>query len=1236
MSESSPFVLPDSVAKLGAFLRTSATANDSRHIFLEGGREADQFYRQRWAHDRKVRSTHGVNCTGSCSWWVFVKDGVITWETQAVDYPSTGPDFPDYEPRGCPRGAAFSWYTYSPTRIRYPYVRGILLDYYREAKNRLGDPVLAWRDVVEDPEKATAYKKARGRGGLVRCSWDEAMEIVTAAHVYTTKRYGPDRMFGFSVIPAMSQVSYGAGSRFYELMGGSMLSFYDWYADLPPASPEVFGDQTDVPESGDWYNSEYLIMWGSNVPQTRTPDAHFMTEARYHGQKVVAVSPDYAANTKFADEWLRVEPGADGALAMAMGHVILKEFHVARQEPYFLDYMKKFTDSPFLVKLTKKDETYVPGKFLTAIEGFAGEDLVNSEHAAFRTLVWDKEKGIVDPGGTCADHFGKEGMGKWNLEMRGIDPYLSMGEMEGAEGIEILLPRFDLPVSSDQVSPGTGVLSRGVPAVRVGDELVTTVYDLLLAQYGVEREGLPGNWPTGYDDAESVATPAWQEVHTGVPAAAAERIGREFAQNAADSKGRSQIIMGAGVNHYYHADTIYRTFLALTSMCGTQGVNGGGWAHYVGQEKVRPITGWAQYAFALDWVRPPRQMITTGFFYLVTDQWRYDGTPVDKLRSPLADLDWKRITTADTLVESMKRGWMPSFPTFDKSTLLLGQEAREAGMSGPDYIVDQLEKGELHYACEDPDNPENFPRILTSWRTNLLGNTAKGAEFFYRHLVGAEDAARAHEVPDARKPESMVWREAAASGKVDLLMTVDFRNTTTTLMSDVVLPAATWYEKDDLSTTDMHPYIHAFDAAVNPPWEARTDYEVFQELAARVSDAAIIHLGKQQDIIPVPMAHDSPGEYAAPGGVVRPLDELPLIPGKTMPNLVPAERDYTTLIDRFNSMGPLPTKVGMVTKGLTYDPTPEVEDLRKVYGTHPRTGGVILDSDRAACDMILSMSGTTNGRLATSAFETLEKRTDTELAFQSAGSEEKKITLHQLQRTGPETVITSPEWSGSEYGGRRYTAFSQNIELGRPFHTLTGRQHYYLDHDWMRDMGESLPIFKAPLPLDHLYGEPTVGEKGMEDGEVSVAVRYLTPHHKWAIHSQYFDNPHMLTLGRGGQTVWISPQDADIIGVKDNDWVEAWNRNGVVVARAIVSYRLPQGTVYMYHAQERIINTPLTETNGRRGGIHNSLTRIMIKPTHLIGGYAQHSYAFNYTGPTGSQRDEVTRIRKRSQEVKFS
>ena len=294
----------EALLRIGNHLTRSEPLDGTRAQVRAGGRQGDVFYRDRWSHDKIVRSTHGVNCTGSCAWDVYVKDGIITWEAQATDYPSVGPDRPEYEPRGCPRGAAFSWYTYSPTRVRYPYVRGVLLEMFREAKERLGDPVLAWGEITTDPDKRRRYQKARGKGGLVRAGWDEALEIAAASHVLTIMRYGPDRIAGFSPIPAMSMVSHGAGARFVNLIGGSMLSFYDWYADLPVASPQVFGDQTDVPESGDWWDAAYLVLWGSNVPVTRTPDAHWMAEARYRGQKVVVVSPDYSDASKFADEWL--------------------------------------------------------------------------------------------------------------------------------------------------------------------------------------------------------------------------------------------------------------------------------------------------------------------------------------------------------------------------------------------------------------------------------------------------------------------------------------------------------------------------------------------------------------------------------------------------------------------------------------------------------------------------------------------------------------------------------------------------------------------------------------------------------------------------------------------------------------------------------------------------------------------------------------------------------------------
>ncbi|MDE5832504.1 MAG: molybdopterin-dependent oxidoreductase, partial [Desulfovibrio sp.] len=412
--------------------RTDALASDigdkKEYGTLRGGRNWESFYRGRWAHDKGAPSTHGVNCTGSCRWNVFAKDGIVVWEAQAPDYPTPHPDFPDYEPRGCPRGASASWYVYSPLRVRYPYIRGELLELWKEALKEKGDSVLAWESIVENPEKRAKYQKARGHGGFARFSWDEAVEMICASLIYTIKKYGPDRVFGFTPLPAMSMVSFASGARFFSLIGAPMISFYDWYCDLPPASPQVWGEQTDVCESADWYNAGYLISWGSNLPQTRTPDAHFYTETRYQGTKVVAVSPDYADFTKFADTWLAIEAGTDGALAMAMSHVIVKEFFLDRTVPYFNDYVRRFTDLPFLLMLDEKDGAFLPGRCLRATDIGRG-----GNNPEWKLLVFDKKRGSpAAPMGSIGSRYGEKGT--WNLEMKDcydkedLDPALSMEE----------------------------------------------------------------------------------------------------------------------------------------------------------------------------------------------------------------------------------------------------------------------------------------------------------------------------------------------------------------------------------------------------------------------------------------------------------------------------------------------------------------------------------------------------------------------------------------------------------------------------------------------------------------------------------------------------------------------------------------------------------------------------------------------------------------------------------------
>jgi nitrate reductase alpha subunit len=474
----------------------------------------------------------------------------------------------------------------------------------------------------------------------VRASWDEVNEIIGAANAYTAKTYGPDRVFGFSPIPAMSMVSYAAGARYLSLLGGVCMSFYDWYCDLPPASPQTWGEQTDVPESADWYNSGFLILWGSNVPQTRTPDAHFYTEARYRGAKSVVICPDYSEASKFADLWVSVKQGTDAALGMAMGHVILREFHVDRQVPYFTDYAKRYTDMPMLVRLVEQDGRLVPERFLRAsdLDGGLGE----ANNPEWKTLSFDAASGeLVAPLGSVGFRWGEKG--KWNLEAKrsdGAPVDLRLSLYDVADGFEnVAFPYFgniehDHFTGTDHAS----VLERRIPVKKLklaeGEALVATVYDLFLANYGVDRFG-GDNVANSYDD-DVPYTPAWAEKITGVPRDQIITVAREFARNAEKTNGRSMIIIGAAMNHWYHMDMNYRGAINMLVMCGCVGQSGGGWSHYVGQEKLRPQSGWAPLAFALDWGRPSRQQNSTSCFYAHTDQWRYETLDVKEILSPTA------------------------------------------------------------------------------------------------------------------------------------------------------------------------------------------------------------------------------------------------------------------------------------------------------------------------------------------------------------------------------------------------------------------------------------------------------------------------------------------------------------------------------------------------------------------------------------------------------------------------
>ncbi|MFA5702614.1 MAG: nitrate reductase subunit alpha [Advenella sp.] len=1209
--------------RLNFLSRTKETFSQGHGSVTDESRQWEKAYHDRWSHDKIVRSTHGVNCTGSCSWKVFVKNGLITWELQQTDYPRTRPDLPNHEPRGCPRGASYSWYVYSAQRVKYPMIRSQLAKLWRDAR-KTRDPIQAWHYISSNPELAKTYKSRRGLGGFVRAHWDEANEIITAANAYTVKTYGPDRVVGFSPIPAMSMISYAAGTRYLSLLGGTCLSFYDWYCDLPPSSPQVWGEQTDVAESADWYNSTFLMVWGSNVPMTRTPDAHFYTEVRYKGTKTVAVSADYGEMVKFSDMWLAPKQGTDAALAMSMGHVILKEFHLDNPSDYFTDYCRRLTDMPMLLVLNKSGDSYTPGYYLRASQLDAS--LNEENNPDWKVLVIDENTGdIVAPKGSIGFRWGEKG--KWNLKSensQGKEIKAQLSLIDGHD--EVVDVAFDYYGGLDAAD----VMVRKVPAKKItlanGETCyVTTVFDISVANYGIDRGLGGGNVASSYED-DVPYTPAWQVKHTGVPAANVIQVAREFAQNAHDSHGKSMVIVGAGLNHWFHMDMAYRGIINMLMMCGCVGQSGGGWAHYVGQEKLRPQIGWAPLAFALDWQRPPRQMNGTSFFYAHTSQWRHEKLSNDELLSPTQghELDGT-LSAIDYNAKAERMGWLPSSPQLSRNPLGLGEEARAKGQDVVDYTVASLKDGSLDMACNDPDNPANFPRNLFVWRSNLLGASAKGHEYFLKYLLGTQNAVISEE-QDCITPKEITVRPAA-EGKLDLLTVIDFRMSTSCLYADIVLPTATWYEKNDLNTSDMHPFIHPLSEAVQPLWESKTDWDIYKGFARKFSELAKDYLGVQKDVVLTPLMHDSPQEL---GQAFNAKDwkkgECEPVPGKTMPDITVVERDYGAIYEKFTSIGPLLEKLGNGGKGIGWKTEPEVEILRGLNKTQDQGEGAgqpRLETAIDAAEMILTLAPETNGHVAVKAWDALSKVTGIDHTHLAKPREHDMIRFRDIQAQ-PRKIISSPTWSGLESEEVSYNAGYTNVHELIPWRTVTGRQQFYQDHQWMRAFGEGLCVYRPPI--DMKTTKKVLGR--YPNGEKEIALNFVTPHQKWGIHSTYSDNIRMLSLSRGGPHVWISEIDAKKVGIVDNDWVEVFNVNGALTARAVVSQRVPETMIMMYHAQEKIINVPGSEVSGKRGGIHNSVTKAVLKPTHMIGGYAQLAWGFNYYGTVGSNRDEYVVVRK--------
>lgn len=319
--------------------------------------------------------------------------------------------------------------------------------------------------------------------------------------------------------------------------------------------------------------------------------------------------------------------------------------------------------------------------------------------------------------------------------------------------------------------------------------------------------------------------------------------------------------------------------------------------------------------------------------------------------------------------------------------------------------------------------------------------------------------------------------------------------------------------------------------------------------------------------------------------------------------------------------------LGNNSKGMDWDTKEEVAQLGELSYTvtEPTVaqGRPRINTAIDAAETILMLAPETNGHVAVKAWSALSKNTGRDHTHLAKSSEHEKIRFHDIVAQ-PRKIISSPTWSGLESEKVSYNAGYTNVHELIPWRTITGRQQFYQDHPWMQAFGEQMQQYRPPIDtktVEHFKGYKTNGNK-------EVVLNFLTPHQKWGIHSTYSENLLMLTLSRGGPCVWMSEIDARKADIEDNDWIEVFNANGSITARAVVSQRVKEGMTMMYHAQEKLVNIPGSESTGTRGGIHNSVTRAVLKPTHMIGGYAQQAYGFNYYGTVGCNRDEFVLVRK--------
>ncbi|UCE87946.1 MAG: molybdopterin-dependent oxidoreductase, partial [Deltaproteobacteria bacterium] len=269
-------------------------------------------YRAAWKWDRVVKGSHNrANCFSACSFNLFVKDGVVWREEQNAVYAPSREGVPDFNPRGCQKGACQSDLHLSESRILHPL-------------KRVGE---------------------RGEGKWKRIGWEEAYDEIADACIDAALAAGTESIIHDH---GTTNCDYGPDSsaelRWHVAMGTTLLDSWAGVGDMPNGLVQTQGMYNADGTTDDWFLSDYIVLWVANPAYTRIPDVHFVNEARYRGARVVVISPDLSASAIHSDLWVPVKHEADAAFGLAAAHVILEE------GLYDDEAVREQTDLPFLVR----------------------------------------------------------------------------------------------------------------------------------------------------------------------------------------------------------------------------------------------------------------------------------------------------------------------------------------------------------------------------------------------------------------------------------------------------------------------------------------------------------------------------------------------------------------------------------------------------------------------------------------------------------------------------------------------------------------------------------------------------------------------------------------------------------------------------------------------------------------------------------------------------------------------